>query len=439
MGVATGSRALLARGGIRRGPSGSERARPSPAGERLLALAVAAVSAAVIFARRPGAFIHPQLWAEDGGFFFQEAYNNGGLANLLHQHASYLVLLDRAVAAVALGFPVAWVPAIFTAAAVGCQVLPAVLLVSDRSASLIRRRTTRVVVAAVYLALPNTYEIDANLVNAQWHLALAAILVLVGAPRQTRRGLAADAAVVALAGLTGPFGVLLPLLAVPLAVLRRARREAALSVIAVGTAIAQLTCLANSPRPAPEPIGPSVHLLLRILGGQVVLSPLIGSGGYAYLIRHHASDAVFAAACLVGAVLVTLVMVRGSAELRLVVGFSLLVMAAALISPAAGTGRGAWADLARPGVGGRYWFLPMMALVVAAAFFVERAPRRLVVPGVALLAVAAGVGMRIDFRYPAYTNFHYARYAARFQRLPRGARLAFPINPPGWRMTLRHH
>ena len=46
----------------------------------------------------------------------------------------------------------------------------------------------RLLFALLSVALPNAWEVHANLTNAQWHLAIAAFLVLVGPPRPDPRG-----------------------------------------------------------------------------------------------------------------------------------------------------------------------------------------------------------------------------------------------------------
>ena len=74
----------------------------------------------------------------------------------------------------------------------------------------------RVLFALIYLLLPDSAEVYANLTNVQWHLAFFAFIVLASTPPPGWRGAALDAAVLLLSGLSGPFSLFLA----PVAVLR---------------------------------------------------------------------------------------------------------------------------------------------------------------------------------------------------------------------------
>src|SRR5262249_11860265 len=154
----------------------------------LLVVFVALAGTVLIFSRRPDAFLHPQFWAEDGPIYFAPAFNSGGLAHLLTAYHGYPALLNRSVALLAIHLPLAWAPSVFNAIGLLCQLLPALIVVSRRAETLISSRIIRIGVAAFYFALPGTFETDINLTNAQWHLALAAALLLVATPPRTVAG-----------------------------------------------------------------------------------------------------------------------------------------------------------------------------------------------------------------------------------------------------------
>ena len=54
-----------------------------------------------------------------------------------------------------------------------------------------------------------------------------------------------------------------------------------------------------------------------------------------------------------------------------------------------------------------------------------------------LLLVITLMGVRLDWRLPAFADLHFHRYAKRYQALSPGASIIIPINPPGWEMKLR--
>ena len=50
-------------------------------------------SCLIIFLRSPPTVLHPELWAEDGKVWFQDAYNQGWLTPLFHPQVGYLQTL----------------------------------------------------------------------------------------------------------------------------------------------------------------------------------------------------------------------------------------------------------------------------------------------------------------------------------------------------------
>ncbi len=98
------------------------------------------------------------------------------------------------------------VPLLFMAVALAVQALPAAFLASKRYAHLMPDYRIRLLVATAYLVVPNSWEINVNLTDAQWHLGLLAVLVVLAVP-STGGWRIFDVAVIVLSGLTGPFGI----------------------------------------------------------------------------------------------------------------------------------------------------------------------------------------------------------------------------------------
>jgi hypothetical protein len=404
-------------------------------GDAPLLAVVAVIGTAIIYLRRPDAFLHPQFWAEDGTSFFSPAYNHSGLGFglLLRQHAGYLAILNRGVALIAVHLPLSWAPSLFNGAGLICQLLPALILVSRRSESLISAQWIRVGVALFYFALPGTFEVDINLTNAQWHLALAAVLVLLARPAATRLGDVFDGVVVVLAGLTGPFAFLLLPIAVAVAVIHRRSRSYAMAGLVLVTFVCQLVCLINSPRSAPASLGANLNVLSRLIGGRVVLGPVLGGGGFVEAQGHVTSTAFWIACAIGGGLFVLAVLWRSTAELRLLVVFGLLCLAAGLLRPLS-AGSDVWESFLATG-GARYFFVPMFTMVVLVGAAMER-PMLLLRIGAGLFVVASLlIGIRKDWTYPPYANTHYQRYVAAFQHLPKGRTLIMVENP-GWKFPL---
>src|ERR1700735_3137423 len=93
---------------------------------------VAAFLAALlaVFSRLPGAFLHPQFFAEDGWVWYQQAYNLHWLRSLTIPQAGYIQMLPRLVAGVTLLFPMQWAPMLMNWCGAVAQVLPVTALLS---------------------------------------------------------------------------------------------------------------------------------------------------------------------------------------------------------------------------------------------------------------------------------------------------------------------
>jgi hypothetical protein len=83
------------------------------------------------------------------------------------------------------------------------QALPVVILVLSGCRNL-GSPLFRLLVAAVYLLLPNATEVYVTVTHAQWHLAVVACLLLFSHLPSTATGNLLDAVVFILCGLTVP-------------------------------------------------------------------------------------------------------------------------------------------------------------------------------------------------------------------------------------------
>ena len=405
-------------------------------------MCLAAVYFALVVSRRPDALFHPQFWAEDGSYWYQDAYNFGWLTALLKSHSGYQQFIARATAAVAMMFPLRAAPLVFNLVAIGVQILPALFIFTSRFDGLIPRPTTRLLLALAYLALPNTSEIDANLTCAQWHLGLLACMVIVARPSQRWLWKTFDVGILALAGLSGPFCIFL----VPCALLawyctRQSWSLALLAVDVVCSGVQGVSLLSNmmSSR-VHAPLGVTAVAFARILGGQVFLSAIIGSTGYLDVYRQpwwnagSAGPILLSIACVM---VMAYVVWKSNLPLRLFILFCFSTLLGSMASPLVSMSGHQWRIMASPGAGGRYYFLPMLAWVVSLVWLVgsKHRHRMMAVLGGGALAVMVVVGIPNDWRYPAYTDYQFPEHARQFEAASSGETVTIPINP-GWTMVL---
>lgn len=389
-----------------------------------LQIAVFLAGLAIVFARKPDALLNPQFFAEDGKIWFGDAYNSGWLQTLFTPYAGYLQTLPRLVAGLALVVPFRFAPLLMNFCGALVQVLPANLLLSNRCARW-ALLPVRVLMAAIYLLLPNARDIHITITNAQWHLAVLACISLLAFVPKTIPWRAFDAAVAALCGLTGPFCFVLAPIGFFFFGKRRQPWHLVLGgVMAICAAIQILTLLLSHPARFQDPLGASPQLFIRILAGDVYLGALLGR--WAPLEFH---VFFYAAVALIGTGLVLYAIVNASLEFRLFVVFVAAIFLASIATPITGQhAEPQWWHL-RGSLGTRYWFLPTLAflwcLVWCATAAASTFTRRAAICGAVILCI----GVVADWRYPAYVDLHFPEYAKAFDAASPGTAVTIPLNP----------
>ena len=129
--------------------------------------------------------------------------NQGWWAGVCSTYEGYHHVFPRLGAALALLVPLTMAPLALNLIAIAVQALPANLLLSSRSSAWGSVRF-RALLAAVYLALPNTREMLNNISQDQWPLTLCAFLLLVASRPKSVAARLFDLSILLLCGLTGP-------------------------------------------------------------------------------------------------------------------------------------------------------------------------------------------------------------------------------------------
>ncbi|HEU5348124.1 MAG TPA: hypothetical protein VFU63_05890, partial [Ktedonobacterales bacterium] len=413
-------------------------------------LIAALVAWALIVSRRPDALFNAQFWAEDG-VWFSQAYNLGSLPALLIPNVGYLSLIPRLTAALAMLFPLLYAPLIFNVVGIVFQSLPAVFLFSGRFDEIVPSLPLRVLLGFLYVALPNSFEVNATITNTQWHLAVLTCMIAIAAIPRSIAGKAFDISIILLSGLSGPFCVALaPILVLRWWIERREPREHGRYIIALFVANAitigvqgwtYLSVTATTSRVHPS-LGASPVELARILAGQVFVGAIVGVNEFTRIAYHSwwATNKLVVVIAAGGLLFFGLALWKGSNPLRLFILYAGLVFGLCLISPLTAGPTPAWVQLASPGAGVRYDYIPMVAFVVVLVWLLSRRrPAVLPMAGALALMVMLLVGIPSDWQYPAYPNLHYNTYVAEFNAAPVGSNVVFPINPQNWSFTLHKH
>jgi hypothetical protein len=392
---------------------------------------VFAAALIAIFSRLPSALLNPQFFAEDGWVWYQQAYNLGWLRALSITQAGCVQMLPRLVAGVTLLFPMQWAPFIMNLSGAVVQALPVTALLSRRCTSW-GPLPLRMLMVLLYIVIPNAPEVHIVLTNAMWHLALLQVLLAFSRPPLSWRGQIMDIILFGIGALSGPFCLLLVL---PVAVyywIRRQRWTLMIAGILSLGVIVQIFSLAHSVRnPASQPLGASAQSLLRIVAGDIFINSMIGSGGAYFPAWLLALTAIGGLTILVSA------WRYAPLPLRLFLVFTVFALAASLHDPLIRGNTSRWQELAEV-AGIRYWFLPSLMFLWAAAWCAWDGSNSLLrYAGLGVLLLTT-VGVIRKWPYPPFLpETHFAADVERFKNLKAGEHMLFSIyDPEGRKMEL---
>lgn len=390
------------------------------------------IAVAILFSRDQSHVLQAELWAEDGWVWYPDAYHQG-LASLAVPLAGYFQTLSRLVGLLALALPLTAVPTFFAIAAMIIQAAPSVFLMSARMETAWPERWSRAAFAVVMLVLPNTTEVYANLTNAQWHLAVLSFLVLVSQPPRTRGGWTFDVAVLAVSGLSGPFCILLAPIALARAWFDRSPGTAVRAALVLGTALVQGGCVVLSGHERTQaPRGGGPRMVARIVVSQVLFGAFMGQANMPWLtgLGAWASNVLPLAALAAAAALCVLAALRGPALLRYAMAFAGLELASALVRPQISMTLPQWPLMQLPGIGTRYYYMPMLAWL--GVVFTLAAGYVAWLRGVGLVLLAAFLfGFGSDYFYEPRPRTGFVGQARLFADAPPGTRMTFPLLPEG--------
>jgi hypothetical protein len=321
------------------------------------------------------------------------------------------------------------------------QALPVPLLLSRRAASISPDIRVRLLIAFVYLIMPNETELDATAVNQQWSLVVSALIVLMLDPPARRGWRVLDGAILIVSGLTGPFA---PVLAILAWIRRRVRGADALplvyAIVLSVCAIVQLAAVlyishhvsgvSVEGRTSPQ-LGATTALFARLVGGRVLVGTVIGEA------NGMSAPLLLDWAAILAAVVTLCALVKARRiELLMFVTLGAAVLGGALLDPTVPSP--AWPILAAlpPNVQ-RYFFLAETAVVILLIWITIAGrwpPLRFAAAAAVLSAMVFAIG---HWTYQSPGDSPFATEAAAFQRAPRGTVSTIVINPHGWAMTLK--
>lgn len=395
----------------------------------------------LLISRRPDVVFNAQFWAEDGAYWFKEAYVNGWYS-LLAPHTGYFQTISRLTAILSQGVPIVWAPLFFNLVAIGVRLLVVWCLLLPRLLTGLAN-WWRVVAVIVYVGLPNTAEVFGNLTNAHWHLALLAFLIAWSRPTLNwQRWL--EAFLYFLMGLSGPFVLIIAPLVLWHWYSQKEIKIRYTSVVAlVGTFVAQLSSvlLTSSGQRIDMELGASVWQFSKIIMGQIVVAGIVGEKGYSLLWRHGLFTSLFGQAVwfstlVVSAVAAVTAMRRGPVILRSGLIAAAALLAASLASPMASTTLPQWSVMVLPGAAGRYWFIPVLAFVGMMLWWLNSGSEKWRLILKIMFGLVLSLGIVWNWRLTPWPKTNFVEQAREFSGAKPGSVNTFNLNPANWSMSL---
>lgn len=335
----------------------------------------------VLIARRPDAILRPQFWAEAGPIFYAPTYFHDALTLIVAPYAGYLHLAPRLVAEAERWVPPFHAPQLGALISIGLVATLAVFLASDRLANVLPERWMRIALAGLLIATPSAYEILGVEVNLQVFLAVYLVALAIARPSTGWVGRLADGSGAILAGLSGPFSILL-------APLFWLRRDWLVLVVTACAAIQTAAILLAPQRPIALASPGEVLDVVLLRVNSAVLGSTVGSS--------------VPPALAIGLIGATVVLLLGAPFRKAWVPFmyaALIVSGAAVVSDGAGLG-----VHARDGE--RFFLMASLAagLLTVCGLL---SPNRATVVTAKAMGVLLMLGIAVDFRIPAFVEANW--------------------------------
>lgn len=153
---------------------------PAPAPSRhwlLRYLAVTALLAAILVARRPDAVTTPQFWGEDGYIFFFENLTLGFPRALATMYQGFPYLAARLIAFAGGLVPFTLAPRVYTTSAIALTALGLAIFVLPAFRHIVRSDALRVLFGVLVVCAPMGREVLSNPTNLGWFLAISLALL----------------------------------------------------------------------------------------------------------------------------------------------------------------------------------------------------------------------------------------------------------------------
>ncbi|MFH1947464.1 MAG: hypothetical protein ABIJ23_04905 [Candidatus Magasanikbacteria bacterium] len=398
----------------------------------------------IVVSRRIDVITCAQFWGEDGSIWFAQAYNLGILKSIFLPYTGYLQTFSRIIASFSQFIPLVLVPLFYNLSAIFIKILPVNFLLSGRFSHISKKMLPFVIFAFIYLVLPNTSEVFANVTNTHWYLSLLAFMVIVSKPAENMPGKFFDFFIIILSSLSGPFVIFLLPLSFVYWYKNKNRQKLIISVLLLFFSFMQgalIIFTANDVRSTME-LGISFMSFIKIVAGQIFIASVFGYKWFVYIYDLFLNEIniwsriVYLIVFFVGLSVMIFTLLKSKLEIKLFLIFSWLVLFASLFTPMVSLTQKQWEIMSLPGAATRYWFIPMLGFVLSLVYIAcQKEYKSFRFVGLFAIILML-IGISYDWVFPKWNNLDYKNQVRTFEQVELGEEYNFFIQPEGWQMKL---
>lgn len=371
----------------------------------------------VTILRRPDIIMNAQFWAEDGFIWFTQMRRDG-LSSLLLSQDGYYQTVSRLAALLAVFAPLKFAPLVMNIVAIFIKSLLVALLFTKRLEHICPNLIIRLFAASFILLVPGTQEVHGNVTSAHWFLSpIALLLILADSPKSYFVKLC-DLVIVCVAGLSGPFSIIIAPLALLWVYIQRHslslhNKLLVAAIFFMASIQASSVYLSSDVRSQTE-LGASISIFAKFMASRAFGPVFFGT---------KTSDNIWENAALIfivfsfGMALLIYGFYRAKPSIRIVLIYGVLVLAAALYSPMISFDPNAqqW-HLLKEG-GERYFVIPQICLFICFLIFVARnwGDGRFINGLIVIGFICILVSLRNDFEINALQNCQWKQQITLFE------------------------
>lgn len=402
-----------------------------------------------LFLRRPDILTNAQFWAEDGYFWYKNAYEDGIFFSLVNPMNGYFQSISRLVAGFSTLLPLDYAPLFTNASGLLIRSLLVWFFLSKRFD--FAPLTPRIIISVYTVVIPYSDEVHTNITNAHWFLGLYSIMILTAYKAKGKLWFSHDILILTIASLSGPFSVfLLPCIAVKYLFNTKYNNIISIKnifsfikkpqhyIIIIGSliqVIAILTSLTSfSDARSHAPLGASPLILSNIIATRLLLSTfsLMDMSNLIW-----SSPLLSVTLTALFFIMTAFVIYSKNWRLISLLMFGLLVVGFSLARPMISLTEPQWPSLQQAACGQRYFILINIAVFSITAFALFNKCSTLFSKKIYICTLSMVLTFIIwkSFIIAPLPDYDWKSSVAIFNAAASGELVTLPI-PPGWEMTL---